>query len=199
MTQAASVARSQRVSTVFSRGQSLVLRPVISLSKEDELYGSMEKETRSPCCKKLQSCCFNFMHCRFKHRDLKIGDRPLYRDDVFYESNLQSLPNYNTVRPRFLQLKFANPADLTFLFRQDDPISFHLSVTRVAAERDVYQHITQQCCVCHDAILRTCATMIGLELMRSKTFVFLCLSSIFFTLGIFIPYVFVKGKSFSRL
>lgn len=94
---AVSVARSQRVSTVFSRGQSLVLRPVISLSKEDELYGSLEKETRSPCCKRLQSCCFNFMHCRFKHRDLKIGDRPMYRDDIFYESNLQSLPNYTAV------------------------------------------------------------------------------------------------------
>lgn len=71
-----------------------------------------------------------------------------------------------------------------------------MSVIRVPADRDTEQQYHQKCCVCHEAVLHTCATMTGLNLFKSSTFVFLCISSFLFTMGVYTPYVFIRRKCF---
>lgn len=134
--------------------------------------GEMERKKKCKICCRI--CCFNFWHCSCKKKELNLGDRPLYRDDVFYDG---SLANLN--------------------FDPTERIQYHFSVTRVPDAKEVMQHMTKKCCVCHRAVIRTCVTMLGLNLLKSKIFSFMCLSSFFYTMGLYLPYVFVKGNSIS--
>ncbi|KAL0275610.1 UNVERIFIED_CONTAM: hypothetical protein PYX00_003412 [Menopon gallinae] len=165
--------KSNRASTIFSIGQSMILRSSRSFigSYSDDDFYRPKKKTCRHCCRR---CCYNCCHCRSPgHKDLTLGDRPMYRDDVFYEGSLAYL--------RQGQGKHV------------DPIEYHLSVIRLPNEKDARQQRHQKICVCHEAMLRAFLTMTGFHLLKSATFVFLCLSSFLFTMGVFIPYIFLRA------
>lgn len=162
--------KSQLDSTTSSFGSSELALVVSQLSK---LGNSNQARTKSRKCKTcFRVCCFNFWHCKCKTTSLTLGDRPMYRDDVFYGSDLS-------------QLKFT----------PNERLKYHLSVTRIPDPKEVEHHLNKKCCVCHPAVLRTCLTMTGMNLFKSKIFLFLCLSSFMYTMALYVPYVFVRGKT----
>lgn len=154
------------ISEVNSENSSLSSAPFYATE-----FPMSKKQKCQNCCR---ICCFNVWHCRCHKRDLTLGDRPMYRDDVFYGSNVS-------------RMKYSD----------DEIINYHLSVTRIPDAREVTEHLQQKCCVCHHAFLRTCLTMTGLNLLKSKIFAFLCISSFFYTMALYMPYVFIKGISSS--
>ncbi|KAK6641290.1 hypothetical protein RUM44_012999 [Polyplax serrata] len=149
------------ISEVNSENSSLSSAPFYATE-----FPMSKKQKCQNCCR---ICCFNVWHCRCHKRDLTLGDRPMYRDDVFYGSNVS-------------RMKYSD----------DEIINYHLSVTRIPDAREVTEHLQQKCCVCHHAFLRTCLTMTGLNLLKSKIFAFLCISSFFYTMALYMPYVFIK-------
>lgn len=131
---------------------------------------TQEKKKMGKFKKFCNVCCFNFWRCSYKQKELTIGDRPMYRDDVFYGNSLSNLKHSHS-----------------------EGLQYHMSVTRVPDPREIEEHMQRKFCGCQ-AVTRTIVTMLGLNLLKSKIFLFLCISSFFYTMGLYVPYVFVKSK-----
>ncbi|KAJ8969656.1 hypothetical protein NQ314_001658 [Rhamnusium bicolor] len=72
-------------------------------------------------------------------------------------------------------------------------ISYHLSVTRVATQKDIQQN--QQCVCCPEAVVRTIVTMLNFKLLKSPSFLLLTLSGFFTMLGIYCPFIFIAQRA----
>lgn len=95
--------KSDRTSAIFSVEQSMILRSSKSFfldSDSDEEYVSSAgfQNRKFGCQKRCRKFCFNCWHCRCHEKKyLTIGDRPMYRDDVFFEGSLSYLRQFSKV------------------------------------------------------------------------------------------------------
>lgn len=99
--------------------------------------------------------------------------RPMYRDDVLYGGSLARLPQYQSTTS----------------------IGYHMSVTRLPTRADVEEQTS--CKLCPEAVRRTLATMLDMNLMRSPSFLLLAFSGFFTMMGFFVPFLYIgqRGKA----
>ncbi|VEN48674.1 unnamed protein product [Callosobruchus maculatus] len=105
--------------------------------------------------------------------------RPMYRDDIFYDSSLNFLQRYR--RTEQVSLKSGKSA-----------VEYHMSVTRVATSKDIHEG---RCTLCTEAVKRTLATMLDYKLLKSPSFILIALNASFLCLGFFSIYIFLKDRA----
>ncbi|XP_023946815.1 monocarboxylate transporter 6-like [Bicyclus anynana] len=103
--------------------------------------------------------------------------RPMYRDDVFYEGNLEKLPAYQ-------KSKMATDASKTGL-------EYQLAVSRAATAGD----LGEKRGIFTTAVRRVLATMMDPKLLRRKSFICLCLAGFSINVGLIAPYIFTQHKN----
>ncbi|KAI5637088.1 major facilitator superfamily domain-containing protein [Phthorimaea operculella] len=105
--------------------------------------------------------------------------RPMYRDDVFYEGKVQSLPVY---QKSMLDTK---PEDRT-------GFEYQMAVTRAA---DAKEFREDKRTLCPTAIRRVFATMMDPTILKKATFLLMCCSGFFTYLGFLVPYVYLQDRN----
>ncbi|XP_018331400.1 monocarboxylate transporter 3-like [Agrilus planipennis] len=153
--------------TKTSRGPFNCLQPV---AEEDEKAG---------CCPCIQRCNCSRCIC-YKRRKEPIA-RPMYRDDIFYGASLNKLPQYTS----------ATRGPSSVASQSTRVIDYHLSVTRVAAQRDVREKYS----CCPYPVKRTLVTMLDVSILKSRSFLFLAISGFFTTLGVYVPFVYIVERA----
>ncbi|XP_050296630.1 uncharacterized protein LOC126736356 isoform X2 [Anthonomus grandis grandis] len=124
--------------------------------------------------------------CSIKKRSLATINRPLYRDDIFYQGSISKLSNItapSSVRPSRLGSFASVPG------RTRESIAYTLSVSRAATQRDLNE--TYKCICCPEASLRVLVTMLHLEMLKSPTFVMICTSGYFSLMITYITFTYI--------
>ncbi|XP_065225825.1 monocarboxylate transporter 5-like [Planococcus citri] len=103
-----------------------------------------------------------------------IGNRPLYRDDIFFNSNLKRLSQYTS---------------------QSSALDYTMSVTRLPTYTDILEEKKQKCSIFPEAMRRTLATMLDVSLLKSFTFNLLAVSGFITSMGMYIPFMFIKARA----
>ncbi|KAK9694954.1 Major Facilitator Superfamily [Popillia japonica] len=109
----------------------------------------------------IEGCCDTCCNCEnFKHTFTLLcccckrcganPTRPMYRDDIFYGGSVVNLQEYK------------NKSIM-------DPIDYHMSMTRMASEKDLLED-TKCCTCCPVAIRRPLITMLDVNLFKSSAF-----------------------------
>lgn len=75
-------------------------------------------------------------------------------------------------------------------------MDYHISVTRVATQKDLEEQ--QRCLLCPESFKRTLATMLDFSLLKSPSFVLLSLNAIFTSFGYYTPYMFVTDRAVQK-
>lgn len=77
---------------------------------------------------------------------------------------------------------------------QKSAIDYHLSVTRVATQRDLDEETKTFVC-CPEALKRILATMLDFNLLKSPSFLCLSISGFLVSLGMYVPFVYIVQKA----
>jgi hypothetical protein len=73
-------------------------------------------------------------------------------------------------------------------------VGYHMSVTRLPTKKEVQEEVTAGCKLCPEAVRRTLSTMLDMSLLRSPTFLLLCLSGFITMMGFYVPFMYVTGE-----
>ncbi|EEZ98054.2 monocarboxylate transporter 12-B [Tribolium castaneum] len=100
-------------------------------------------------------------------------NRPMYRDDIFFNASLTRLPQYTS----------------------RTSIAYNLSVTRLPTKNDIEEEKKSSCKMCPEAVKRTLATMLDYSLLCSPTFLLLALGGFFTMMGFYVPFMFLVSRA----
>ncbi|XP_053697939.1 monocarboxylate transporter 12-like [Sabethes cyaneus] len=106
---------------------------------------------------------------------LTDGNRPMYRDDIFFTGSLVRIPQYQS----------------------QTSLGYHMSVTRLPTQNDVEETEEQTCKICPEAVRRTLATMLDMSLLQSPSFMLLAVSGFFTMMGFFVPFMYITQRAVS--
>lgn len=99
-------------------------------------------------------------------------NRPLYRDDIFFSASLHRLPQYKSER---------------------DFMGYTLSVTRLPTKKDLEEEEEFHCCP--EAVKRAVGTMLDVSLLKSISFILLCISGFLTLMGFFTPFIYLRERA----
>lgn len=100
-------------------------------------------------------------------------NRPMYRDDIFFNASLTRLPQYTS----------------------RTSIAYNLSVTRLPTKNDIEEEKKSSCKMCPEAVKRTLATMLDYSLLYSPTFLLLAFGGFFTMMGFYVPFMFLVSRA----
>ncbi|XP_030754039.1 monocarboxylate transporter 3-like isoform X2 [Sitophilus oryzae] len=145
----------------------------------------------STCCnwnkwKKL-NCNLYCCHDQYDSKESYLTiNRPMYREDIFYQGSLYPLSQYSR---RGSQISGATQRVLP----QNLPsLAYTLSVSRLATRSDMAQQ--NRCLWCPDAVLRTLATLLNYEMLKSPAFLILMVSGSLTLMGIYGCLIYAQGR-----
>ncbi|XP_050296716.1 monocarboxylate transporter 12-B-like isoform X2 [Anthonomus grandis grandis] len=99
--------------------------------------------------------------------------RPLYRDDIFFQSSLLRLPQYTS----------------------QSSVAYNLAVTRMPTKQDILEEKRHACKLCPEAVKRALATMLDFTLLKSPSFIILAIGGFFTMMGFYVPFMFLKDRA----
>ncbi|XP_060517020.1 monocarboxylate transporter 4-like [Cylas formicarius] len=141
---------------------------------DQQIFGAGVKTRLNKCWQRLA-----FLDCCKSSSESSINiNRPMYRDDIFYAGSVYALPQYP---------KDSQPVDLL-----NPSLMYTLSVTRAATQRDLWQE--RQCLLCPEAFLRTLATMLNFQMLKSPPFLIVVLSGFLSLQGMYIPFIYIAER-----
>ncbi|KAF5301571.1 hypothetical protein FQR65_LT08876 [Abscondita terminalis] len=100
-------------------------------------------------------------------------NRPMYRDDIFFNASLTRLPQYTS----------------------QCSLAYNLSVTRPPTKHEIEEEVNKECRFCPESIRRPLATMLDISLLKSISFLILAISGLLTMLGFFVPFVYLKERA----
>lgn len=100
-------------------------------------------------------------------------NRPMYRDDIFFNASLTRLPQYTS----------------------QSSLAYKLSVTRPPTQHEIEEEVNKECRFCPESIRRPLATMLDISLLKSVSFLVLAISGLLTMLGFFVPFVYLKDRA----
>lgn len=156
----------------FSKGQLKQIQSIISRGNIQDRIETVQGKERPSRRKR------NFFGRLCHWQEHVQEDRPLYRDDVFYEGNIKDLPTYQKSTVGIPQ------ENLTGL-------EYRLAVSRAATTKD----LGEKRGFCTTAVRRVLATMLDPSLLKRKSFVLLSASAFVFYLGYLVPFVFIATRN----
>ncbi|CAG9822501.1 unnamed protein product, partial [Phaedon cochleariae] len=109
--------------------------------------------------------------------------RPMYRDDIFYNSSFNVLQKYR---------KTTQASNRRSDFSKSN-MDYHLSVIRV--ETSWVFNKDERCLVCTEAVKRTLATMLDYKLLKSPTFLLIACHASFLCFGYSTTFIFIKDRA----
>lgn len=71
-------------------------------------------------------------------------------------------------------------------------MGYTLSVTRLPTKKDLEEEEEFHCCP--EAVRRTVGTMLDVSLLKSISFILLCISGFLTLMGFFTPFIYLRGK-----
>ncbi|XP_054272035.1 monocarboxylate transporter 13 isoform X2 [Macrosteles quadrilineatus] len=111
---------------------------------------------------------------RSRRATVSSGVRPFYRDDIFFQASPSRLPQYAST---------------------GSGLEYTMQVTRLPTFNDVLEEETNTCTLCPEAVQRTLATMLDINLLTSPTFLLLCISGFITMMGFYIPFMFLTDRA----
>lgn len=158
----------------FSKAQINQIKSIMSKSAVSERIDIVA--TQTPILKQKKKS--GFFRRIFHWDEQAPEDRPLYRDDVFYEGNVERLPTYQ-------KSTMGIPKEnLTGL-------EYRLAVSRAATTKDLAEHRG----FCTTAVRRVLATMLDPTLLRKSSFILMSCNGLLFFVGMLVPYVYLPKRN----
>lgn len=156
----------QQVSAVVSKSQATFNEDLKTEILEVTIVKTDIAE-KSNCCAR---CCKWTPHV--------AEARPMYRDDAFYEGNIQNLPTYT-------KNMVEQPE------QQRTGFEYQMAVTRTISLNDLEQVRG----VFTTAMTRVFSTMMDITILRKRSFQLFCLSGFLVFLGVLVPYVYMEDRN----
>ncbi|KAL3276893.1 hypothetical protein HHI36_012264 [Cryptolaemus montrouzieri] len=178
---------STLVATSGYPGGSSIAISKMSTVLEDEFKFSL----RDWCLQLWRQLCNCSWCCKFKgiRNTLSTISRPMYRDDIFFAGSVYTLPEY----PKKPSVK-TTVSSVKGTVSKKSAIDYHLSVTRVATQKDLDEETKTFIC-CPEALKRIVATMLDFNLLKSPSFLCLSISGFLVSLGMHVPFVYIVQKA----
>lgn len=103
-----------------------------------------------------------------------LRNRPLYRDDIFFNSSLKRLAQYKS---------------------HGSGVDYTMSVTRLPTYNDVMEEEKSKFNLCSESVRRVLATMLNMSLIQSPTFMLLALSGFATSMGLYVPFIYITDRA----
>lgn len=144
-------------------------------SSVPHLYDNMKLqfESKKPLLKLHSERAFRHRTRSESHKTNHEINRPLYRDDIFFNGSLKRLPEYTS----------------------KSSLAYNLAVTRVSTKNDIDEEKKRVCKLFPEAFKRTLATMLDYSLLKSPSFLLLAFGGFLTMMGFYVPYMYLADRA----
>lgn len=100
-------------------------------------------------------------------------NRPMYRDDIFFNASLARVPQYTS----------------------HTSLGYNLAVTKLPSKNDIDEERKKTCKLCPEAVRRALLAMLDFGLLKSPSFIILAIGGFFTMMGFYVPFMYIVDRA----